>query len=93
MGGPENGLRPDAVGPPTGEFTLVASTKRALRGVRKVRDDDELEVLGLISTEVSFFSDTSATGFLVSPSDILRGRVRLFGSYRKLNVLTLEVQS
>ena len=36
MGGPENGFRPASVGP-MGEFTEVASAKRAVRGVLRER--------------------------------------------------------
>lgn len=50
MGGSRKGLRPVVVGP-MGEFTEVASAKRAVLGVWIVRPDEELEeVLALTRT-------------------------------------------
>ena len=56
MGGPAKGFRPAAVGP-IGELTDVASAKRAVLGVLRDGEIDELEdVRDRTATSVSFFS-------------------------------------
>ena len=60
-GGSANGERPAAVGP-TGEFTEVASAKRAVLGVFRESEDDELEdVRGLTSTFRSFLPSVAVS--------------------------------
>ena len=60
-GGSAKGERPAAVGP-MGECTDVASAKRAILGVFRESDDDELEdVRGLTSTFESFLSSAAAS--------------------------------
>lgn len=59
--GSAKGERPAAVGP-MGECTEVASAKRAVLGVFRESEDDELEdVRGLTSTFVSFLSSAAVS--------------------------------